>query len=86
VAYQLFDSAGSVGANREEAKASYSRREFAAKNAVALKECREAKYWLRIAEAKSLGDKGRRQYLLQESEQLISILTTVVKRLQTGPS
>jgi hypothetical protein len=28
----------------------------------------------------------RRQYLLQESEQLISILTTVVKRLQTGPS
>jgi four helix bundle protein len=84
VAYQLFDSAGSVGANREEAKASYSRREFTAKNAVALKECREAKYWLRIAEAKSLGDQGRRQYLLQESEQLISILTAVVKRLQTG--
>jgi four helix bundle protein len=44
VAYQLFDSAGSVGANREEAKAPYSRREFTAKNAVALKECRETKY------------------------------------------
>src|SRR4051812_31485833 len=31
VVYQLFDAAGSVGANRAEAKCSYSVREFAAK-------------------------------------------------------
>src|SRR5436190_8347484 len=56
LAYQLFDAAGSVGANREEAKAAYSRKEFASKNSISLKECREANYWLRVAEIKGLGD------------------------------
>src|SRR5712692_2501942 len=60
VAYQLFDAAGSVGANREEAKAAHSRREFTAKNAISLKECREANFWLRLADAKSLGNKELR--------------------------
>jgi four helix bundle protein len=84
IAYQLFDAAGSVGANREEAKASYSRREFTAKNAILLKECREANFWLRITEAKSLGDATARRRLLQESDQLVSIFTSAVKTLQTG--
>src|SRR6202035_2656464 len=34
LAYQLFDAAGSVGANRAESKSSYSDKEFAAKNAI----------------------------------------------------
>ena len=84
IAYQLFDAAGSVGANREEAKASYSRREFTAKNAISLKECREANFWLRVTEAKSLGDATARRRLLQESDQLVSIFTSSVKRLQVG--
>ena len=84
LAYQLFDAAGSVGANREEAKAAYSRREFTSKNAISLKECREANFWLRVAHAKSLGNPERRQHLLIESNELISILTTSVKRLQTS--
>jgi four helix bundle protein len=72
-----------VGANQEEAKAAYSRREFAAKNAISLKECREAKYWLRLADARSLGNPQRRKRLLQEVDELVAILTTSVKRLQT---
>jgi four helix bundle protein len=84
LAYQLFDAAGSVGANREEAKAAYSRREFTSKSAISLKECREANFWLRVADAKSLGSADRRTHLLNESNQLISILTTSVKRLQTS--
>ena len=82
VGYQLFDAAGSVGANREEAKAAYSRRDFAAKNAICLKECREASFWLRLAESKSLGDSAARRRLLDESNQLIAILTASVKALQ----
>ena len=35
IAYQLFEAAASVGANRAEAKSAHSRREFAAKNAEA---------------------------------------------------
>jgi four helix bundle protein len=84
LAYQLFDAAGSVGANREEAKAAYSRKEFASKNSISLKECREANYWLRVAEMKGLGDSKRRKRLLGESDQLISIFTTMVRKLQTG--
>jgi four helix bundle protein len=83
IASQLFDAGASVGANQEEAKAAYSRREFAATNAISLKECREAKYWLRLADARSLGNPQRRKRLLQEVDELVAILTTSVKRLQT---
>jgi four helix bundle protein len=84
VAYQLFDAGSSVGSNLEEAKSAYSRREFASKNCISLKECREAHYWLRIAAAKGLGNKERRTYLLGEANELVSILTASVRRLQGG--
>src|SRR2546425_2719775 len=73
LAYQLFDAAGSIGANRAESKSSYTDREFASKNAICLKEAREARFWLLLAEAKKLGDTRRRQYLLNESNQLVAI-------------
>ncbi|PYR57132.1 MAG: hypothetical protein DMF91_20210 [Acidobacteria bacterium] len=67
IAHQLFDAGSSIGANLEESKASYSRRELASKNAISLKESRESKYWLRVATAKSLGKKDLREWLLQEA-------------------
>jgi four helix bundle protein len=82
VAYQLFDAVSSIGANLEEAKAAYSARDFTSKNSISLKEARESKYWLRVAEAKSLGDKERRQRLLKESDEWVAMLTTGVKNLQ----
>lgn len=82
LAYQLFDAAGSVGANRAESKSAYSDKEFAAKNAISLKECREALFWLRVAEAKALGNKDRRKYLLQESNELVAIYVTTVRKLK----
>ena len=85
VAYQLFDAVSSIGANLEEAKGAYSPRDFASKNSISLKEARESKYWLRLAEAKSLGDKKRRQRLLKESDEWVAMLTTGVKNLQTNP-
>src|SRR5689334_23214233 len=66
VGYQLFDAAGSIGANRHESKSAYSRRDFTAKNALTLKEAREAAYWLCICEAKRLGNEQRRSKLLTE--------------------
>jgi len=85
VAYQLFDAVSSIGANLEEAKAAYGPRDFTSKNSISLKEARESKYWLRLAEAKSLGDKKRRQRLLKESDEWVAMLTTGVKNLQTNP-
>jgi four helix bundle protein len=82
IAYQLFDAASSIGSNLEEAKSAYSRKEFAAKNCISLKESREARYWLRVTEAKHLGPEPLRTRLLGESNELVAILTTIVKRLQ----
>jgi four helix bundle protein len=82
LAYQLFDAAGSVGANRAESKSSYSDREFASKNAICLKEAREARFWLRVANVKSLGNKVRRTCLLQESNELVAIYATIVRQLK----
>jgi four helix bundle protein len=82
VANQLFDAGSSIGANLAESKASYSRRELAAKNAISLKESRESKYWLRVAAAKSLGKKDLRDWLLQEADEFVAMLTVGVRRLQ----
>jgi four helix bundle protein len=82
LAYQLFDAAGSVGANRAESTSAYSDKEFAAKNAICLKESREARFWLRVAEAKRLGDARRRKYLLQESNELVSIYVVIVRKMK----
>jgi four helix bundle protein len=82
VAYQLFDAASSVGANRSESISSYSRKEFAAKNAISLREAREAMFWLRLADVKSLGDPTKRARLLAESNELVSIFVTCVRSLR----
>ena len=82
VAYQLFDAAGSVGANRAEAKSAYSNKDFASKNAICLKEAREALFWLRVAQAKALGNVHRRNALMKEANELVSIFVTVVRTLQ----
>jgi len=80
----LFDSGSSIGANLEESKAAYSRRDLASKNSIALRESRETKYWLRVACAKSLGDQQCREWLLQEADEFVAMLTVSVRRLQTG--
>src|SRR5687767_12722310 len=48
LAGQLVRAAGSVGANLEEADDGQSKPDFINKNCIALKECREARYWLRL--------------------------------------
>jgi four helix bundle protein len=85
IANQLFDAGSSIGANLEESKASYSRRELASKNAISLKDSREAKYWLRVATATLLGKKDLRAWLLQEADEFVAMLTVSVRRLQTEP-
>jgi len=84
LANQLWDAGSAIGANLQESKAAYSRRELAAKNAIALKESRESKYWLSIAKAKCLGNPDVREHLLDEASQFVAMLTTAVKRLQSG--
>src|SRR5690349_3468361 len=72
---QLLRSGLSVGANFEEAQAGESRADFAHKLQIALKELREACYWLRlIAKAGTLPSQ-RLMPLIDESNQLIAMLS-----------
>src|SRR5438309_8786106 len=57
IAGQLLRSGTSVGANTEEARAAYSPREFACRNAIVLREARESRYWLRLISATQLAER-----------------------------
>src|SRR3954447_22384166 len=85
LADQLFDAGSSIGANLAESKSAHSRKELAAKAAISLKESHETKYWLRVANAKGLGERALRESLLQESDEFVAMLTVSVRRLQTEP-
>jgi four helix bundle protein len=75
IAWQLAAAATSVGSNLEEAKTAYSRRDFAAKNAISLKEIREALYWLRVMQRCHLAPEQRLRPLLEEASELTAMLT-----------
>jgi four helix bundle protein len=82
IAWQLAAAGTSVAANYEEAKGAYSRREFAAKNSIVLKEAREARLWLQIALSCELAPESEITPLLGEANQLVGILTAGLKTLR----
>ena len=69
IAGQLLRAGTSVGANTEEARSAYSRRELAFKNSTVLKEVREARFWLRLIAAKHLAPAVRFAQPLAEAEE-----------------
>lgn len=79
IARQLLRSGTSIGANVEEALAGQSRKDFFAKMSIASKEARETNYWLRLIIDAGIFDKQQCLKLLEESQELIKILTSIVK-------
>lgn len=79
---QLLKSGTSIGANVEEAQAGHSKADFTAKMSIARKEAREANYWLRLLNGAQITHISELENLLEESEQLIRILTSIVKSAQ----
>ena len=80
LANQLLRSGTSIGAQVEEGQASQSRADFIAKYSIACKESRETHYWLRLLAATDLVPEARLRDLLNEADQLVAILTSIVKR------
>lgn len=81
---QVLRSGTSIGANVNEAQAAQSKADFIAKMSIASKEARETKYWLDLLAETDFIDKTN-QYtkdLIEESEELIKILTSIVKTSQ----
>lgn len=81
---QYLRAASSIGANIEEAQAGESRSDFVHKLGIARKEARESVYWLRVLAESNLVPRKRIQSLIRESEELLSILTSII--LKTRPS
>jgi four helix bundle protein len=77
---QLVRAGTSIGANLEEADAAQSRADFISKCNIALKEARESNYWIRLYKATGLLSEVRLKEILQESHEIVSILTTIVKK------
>jgi four helix bundle protein len=80
LANQLLRSGTSVGANVEEGQAGQSRADFVSKLSIACKEARETHYWLRLLSATELVPESRLTGLLDEANQLVAILTTIIKK------
>ena len=78
---QLLRSATSIGANIEEATAAQSKRDFIAKMAIASKEARETRYWLKLLDKSKLVDIDYSSYLIA-IEHIINIVTKIVKTSQ----
>jgi four helix bundle protein len=75
---QLFRSATSVGAHLQEARAAESRADFIHKMQMALKEIREAKYWLSLIGAAEVLPTDVPHSLLKEAGELVAILSQSV--------
>ncbi len=84
ISKQLLKSGTSVGANIEEAIAASSKRDFAYRMSVACRECRETRYWLRLMQATSMLD-DELEVMIDESTELIKILTKIVKTSGEAP-
>ena len=81
---QLLRASTSVGANLEEGKAAQSKADFISKCRISLKEAREAHYWLRLLGETFEGDATKLAPLIAEANEIVAILTTIVKNATTA--
>lgn len=81
ISKQVLRSSTSIGANVEEAIAAQSKRDFISKMAIASKEARETKYWLRLLDQSELTKISITGYLV-EIEHIINIITKIIKTSQ----
>ena len=80
IADQLLTCGLSVGANYEGAQAAESHDDFVHKLQIALKELRESGYWLKVVSRSNLLPQNRLAPLLDESGQLVRMLSKAVAR------
>ena len=78
---QLLRSGTSIGANLAEAEYAISRKDFLAKLSIALKECRETQYWLRLLYATAYLNAPGFQSIFNDSEEIRKILSSSTKTI-----
>ena len=81
---QVLRSGTSIGANVEEAQGGQSKADFISKYAIARKEARETHYWLRLLVATDIISDEKLRSLIDECNELIAILTTIIKKTRAN--
>ena len=81
MALQLFRAGSSIGAQLEEGEVANSRRDMGAKHAIALREARESRYWLRMFLAAGAFVTELRPLTIEAGE-FVAMLTASVKKLR----
>jgi four helix bundle protein len=76
--HQLLESGSSAGANSAESPGAQSRPDWLTRRFIALKEMREAHFWLRLYRDANQSKRPDIAELLDESNQMVAILTTIV--------
>ena len=76
---QLLRSGTSLGANYREANRAQSRSDFIHKIVLVEKEAAETQYWLELFDESRIGNSEDRRWLLDESNALLAIFTSIGK-------
>ncbi|MEK7553223.1 MAG: four helix bundle protein [Patescibacteria group bacterium] len=79
---QLLRSGTSIGANVTEAQGSLSKKEFISFYHIALKSAKETVYWLEILQKSDLIKESELSWFLDESNQLVKMLTSSILTLK----
>ncbi|MCG2724825.1 MAG: four helix bundle protein [Elusimicrobia bacterium] len=80
---QLLCSSSSIGANWQEAIGGLTNADFVHSANIAKKEARESFYWLRLIRELKMQNFEEINFLCGEADELIAILTSIVKKVQT---
>ncbi len=84
ISRQLVRCGTSIGANLEEAQSGETRSDFIHKNAIALKEARETRYWLRLLVAGGFASNPTTKGLQQETEEIVKVLAAIIVSAKGG--
>lgn len=80
---QLIRSSGSVAANYIEANEALSKKDFLFRLKVSRKEVKESRLWLNLILA-DLSEADLQKLLVQESEELLRIFSTIIKKSESN--
>jgi len=76
---QVVSSATSINSNIVQARAGISKKDFTNHMRISLKEAKETKRWLEMIVAVGLALNSKMELLINESEEIICILVTIIK-------
>lgn len=82
---QLLRSGTSIGANIAESEFAISKDDFKAKLYIALKECNESCYWIRLLHKSNYLSDQEFDSLYSDSEELLKLLVSITKSLKSNP-